>query len=166
MNILRKTIRTILQESSKDWVYNSLTPRRPKPSDIDPYNESGIRFTGVKIEKEEEIRKIQDAIEKLGIDIPSTWKIPYDYHMTIQMGAMRLGKRIQDVGQEVELEVNSVGVSDEAIALGVSGYMSKNDKQHITIAFKSYPANAKFIKDWYSLKHSFQVKGIIREYSM
>jgi len=121
-----------------------------------------VSYTGVMIEDPIEIAKLQ------GVNIPDGWKTPQDigdlFHMTITLGELPLGMKMRgDLGSEVELKVESIGKSDSAIAFGVSGFMSKNEVQHITIGFKERPAASKNIKEWFPLKTPFTVKGIIRE---
>jgi len=165
---LRQFIRQVLLESQDEWNYSSLTPKRPKPSNKDPWKESGIRFTAVAIQDPEEIKKLesglQHALQEHGITIPSNWKRSHDYHMTIQLGAMQLRQRIADVGKQVKLEVHSLGVSNTNIALGVSGYMSKKPHQHITVAFELLPSESNEITNWMPLERSFTVTGVITEY--
>lgn len=165
MNI-RRIIRDILLEA--DWEYTSLRRTNPKPSDKDPWNESGVRLTAVSIEEKGEIAKLENQLDKTlkkyNIEVPQDWKRSNEYHMTIQLGAMQLRQRIIDVGKEVELTAHSFGVSDSNMAFGVTGYMSKNAIQHITVAFKNAPSDSNFITNWIPLSESFTLKGIIREY--
>lgn len=64
--------------------------------------------------------------------IPSDWKW-YGHHMTIQLG--ELDEDLKDLlGMDVELKITSLGISDKAIAVGVSGFYSKNKIPHITLA--------------------------------
>lgn len=60
--------------------------------------------------------------------------------------------------------VDEIGVSDKAIAVGVSGYLSRNDKQHITILFKDKPVDSKDIKNWIKIK-PFTLSGTVREFA-
>ena len=165
---LRQHIRQILLESKGEWEYSSLSPKKPKQSNKDPWAEEGIGFTAVKIEDPAEIEKLETglkyALEEHGVVIPSDWKRSRDYHMTIQLGAMRLGQRISDVGKSANLKVHSLGVSDSNVALGVSGYMSKKPKQHITVAFKNLPSESNLITTWLPLQQEFVVTGVITEY--
>lgn len=97
-------------------------------------------------------------------DIPYDWiehgKI-YGKHMTIYYGDPR-GKRDDIVeylethlGNEVELTVTEIGVSDKAIAVTVEGdFITNNDHAHITLAIPA-GSKAKFsnqIENWYPVE--------------
>lgn len=128
----------------------------------------GIAYTGVHIESHEEIAKLEEILNKttkeLGIDIPNDWKSPEDYHMTVCLGELPLHLKMRgDLNSEVVLTLTHIGHSDVALAFKVTGYMSKNDVQHITMRFLEKPADSKEITQWYPLSSSFNVKGIIRE---
>lgn len=128
-----------------------------------------ITFSGVFIEDPTEIEKLKMMSEKnmaaLGLKIPSHFiKNKKDFHMTVKLGQLPLGLKMRnDIGKEVELDVRTIGVSDEAIALGVSGYMSKNDHQHITLGFRDVPSASKDIENWIPLPFPFKLTGVIRE---
>ncbi len=132
-----------------------------------------VGFTAVSIEDESEKKKISnifDSLKKQG-KISDRFIRPLfkdgslDYHMTIKLGELPLSHRT-DIDKEVILNVETVGISNSAIALGVSGdYFSFNDFQHITLAFSVLPELSKDIKDWVPLEHPFKVKGVIREFT-
>jgi len=132
-----------------------------------------VAFTAVSIEDESEKKKINevfDSLQEQGM-IPENFIRPafkdgtLDYHMTIKLGELSLGFK-KDLNKEVVLNIETVGVSDGAIALGVSGeYFSDNEYQHITLAFKSLPESSKHIQNWKPLEHPFQIKGVIREFT-
>ena len=130
-------------------------------------------FTAVSIEDDAEKKKISDVFDSLKEQgkIPENFTRPQfkdgslDYHMTIKLGELPNGFK-KDLDKEVELNVESVGISNFAVALGVSGdYFSANKYQHITLAFSTTPDSSKDIEDWQSLEHPFKVKGIIREFT-
>jgi len=121
-------------------------------------------YTAVAIENEKDIKKLKKLLDAVG-GLPEGWSEPENYHMTVALGELPLGLKMRgDLGAEVELEVNSIGISDLAIAAGVTGYISKNIQQHITLAFKDRPADSKEITDWKPLKKSFKIKGVIKEF--
>ena len=131
--------------------------------------EAQVQFTGVKIQDPQEVSKLESMVQKnleaLGVEIPEEWNAPNDYHMTVKFGMLPLGMRMRgDVGKPATLEVQSLGVSDDAIALGVSGYMSRNDNQHITLKFRVYPSDSNKIKKWTPLPYPFEVEGVVYEY--
>lgn len=124
-----------------------------------------IIFSAVLIEEPSEIHKIEKLVNQF---VPNTdWKKPHDYHMTINLGKLPQWLYLRgDLNKDVTLKVHAIGVSEDAIALAVSGYYTKNDNPHITIAFKKggEPANSKFITDWKPIG-DFDVTGIIREFT-
>ena len=131
--------------------------------------ESQVQFTGVKVADPSEIAKLESMakknMEELGIEMPGGWKNPIDYHMTVKFGMLPLGMRMRgDVGKPTILQVQTLGVSDRAIALGVSGYMSRNENQHITLKFEIYPSDSNEIQKWIPLPFPFEVEGVIHEY--
>jgi hypothetical protein len=131
--------------------------------------ENQVQFTGVKIVSQSEISKLESMVQKnmevLGVEISEGWKMPNDYHMTVKFGTLPLGMRMRgDVGKTTILQVQTLGVSDAAIALGVSGYMSRNENQHITLGFETYPSDSNKIKEWTPLPHPFELEGVVYEY--
>ena len=83
--------------------------------------------------------------------------------MTITKGPLGLGQKMAGaIGSEVDLTVKSLGISDDAIAVGVEGLYSRNPIQHITIAFKNVPKDSNDIENWIDFE-PFKVKGYIRE---
>lgn len=134
-----------------------------------------LSYTAVFIEDPAEIKKLEDIADKaIETVVPKNaidntiWHFPPDYHMTVKLGKLALSRRMNaspDLDSEVELEVIGIGISNDAIALLVTGYMSKNVKQHITLAFKTAPSASNSIpnRNWYRFKKSFPLKGVIRE---
>ena len=129
-------------------------------------NFSNVEYTGAIIEGDE-IKKFEsllsDRLRIFGIKIPSDWKLPNNYHMTKTLGELSLGMKMSGaIGSSVVLTCHSIGVSDDAIAVGVSGLFSRNEIQHITVAFKKKPADSKDIKNWIEFE-PFKVIGYVRE---
>jgi hypothetical protein len=130
-------------------------------------------FTAVSIEKESEknkLNKIFDLLNEEGL-IPENFKRPtfkngdLDYHMTIKMGEIPIRFKT-DLNKEVVLNIETIGISKDAVALGVSGdYFSDNQFQHITLAFRDLPQESKLISDWRPLKSPFKIEGVIREFT-
>lgn len=123
-----------------------------------------VIYSGVIIEDPSEIAKIQALADKY-IPNSSGWKKPYNYHMTISLGSFPESLYLRgDLNKEVTLTINSVGISGTAVALGTSGYYSKNDIPHITLAFQIQPSDSKYIdeKYWKPIDN-ISVKGVIRE---
>jgi len=127
---------------------------------------TNVEYTGVILEGDE-ILNFESQLSKrfleLGIEIPTDWKNPDNYHMTITLGELSLGMKMNGaIGAPVELICHSIGVSDDAIAVGVTGMFSRNEIQHITIAFKTRPSDSKDIKRWVEFD-PFTVTGYVRE---
>ncbi len=135
-------------------------------TDIHGKKYSPVDYTAIVIEGNDiDIfeKKMSNRLDELGIKIPSSWKYPDNYHMTITLGELSLGVKMSGViGRKVEIEVYSVGVSDDAIAVGVYGMFSRNEMQHITLAFRDKPADSKDISKWIEFK-PFKVDGYVRE---
>ena len=126
-------------------------------------NKSQISYTSVVINNVKDISNLQSLLYSIG-GIPNGWKSPQDYHMTITLGELPLGLKMRgDIGSEVDLTVNKIGISDNAIAAGVTGYISKKSHQHITLAFKEFPKDSDDIVNWKKLEQPFIVTGIITE---
>lgn len=151
---MRSLIRSIVREAWTDRPY-------------------GIAYTAVVVEQADGIHRLSDAAQeemlaRSGSSDPSEvmqgWKVPADYHMTICLGELPLRMRMRgDIGSEVILHVTHFGMNDEAIAFKVTGYMSKNDVQHITMFFRTEPSASKSITDWSPLRQPFSINGVIRE---
>lgn len=100
-------------------------------------------------------------------DIPNTWPL-YADHMTIvyndgsEEKNEHANKLYRMLGWEEELRITSIGVSDKAIAFGVSNYKTQNEHSHITIAVApgSKPVKSNEIKEWLPID-SFYVTGAI-----
>jgi len=127
---------------------------------------TNVEYTGVILEGED-IQKFEsllsDRLMGLGIEIPEGFKKPGNYHMTITLGELSLGMKMNGaIGAPVELTCHSRGVSEDAVAVGVSGLFSRTEIQHITVAFRSKPADSKDIKEWIEFK-PFTVTGYVRE---
>lgn len=144
---VRHIIRTVLRES-----YDR------------PY---GIAYTGAMIENEQDVARLHNVAEaelaQLGVSLDE-WKQPNDYHMTVCLGELPLHRKMAgDLNSEVSLHVTHFGISDLAAAFKITGYMSKNELQHITMLFKNQPADSKNITNWHPLDAPFDVSAVIRE---
>lgn len=129
------------------------------------YGPSVVQYSAVVIEDPTEEQKIKDLAAQY---VPSEgWREPAHYHMTIGQGPIPQSLELKgDLNKEVELTINMIGISENAIAFGTFGYYSKNDMPHITVAFnKKYgaaPADSKEIKDWKKI-NPIKVVGVVRE---
>ena len=110
-------------------------------------------YYGVFFSQQTRYYLIQKAKEL--VDIPEDWKL-YGDHMTIIFNDGNEEKNkhaiaLDDVlGWEQQLMISSIGISDEAIAFGVSNYNTQNEHSHITIAVApgSKPVKSNEIKEW------------------
>lgn len=95
-------------------------------------------------------------------DVPMDWK-KIAHHMTISIGEGVPDK--EDLGKKVELTVTEFGTSDMAIAVKVSGYLSKNPIPHITLAVNpdgGKPVMSNQIIDWFSVE-PLKIFGVVSE---
>ena len=110
-------------------------------------------YYGVFFSQQTRYYLIQKAKEL--VDIPEDWKL-YGDHMTIIFNDGNEEKNKQAIalddvlGWEQQLMISSIGISDEAIAFGVSNYNTQNEHSHITIAVApgSKPVKSNEIKEW------------------
>ena len=103
---------------------------------------------------------ISDIVDK-EFKIPITFKI-ICHHMTINLGEL---KDKTDLGKEVTLTVEAIGISDMAMAVRVSGFPSKNEIPHITVAINpdgGKPVISNEITKWRPIK-SFMIRGVVTE---
>ena len=99
------------------------------------------------------------------VNIPDDWKI-FCHHMTIvyNNGSEERQKMADAldyfVGNSQSLMINSIGVSDRAIAFGVADYVTQNAQSHITIATApgAKPVESNNITKWYKIP-TFYVSG-------
>ena len=93
--------------------------------------------------------------------IPESWT-RYAHHMTVSLGKSIPNQA--DLGKEVTLTVTAVGKSDDAIAVAVSGYPSRNAIPHITLAVPpgGKPFNSNKITDWHSVE-PFEIQGQLQD---
>ena len=128
------------------------------------YGPSVVQYSAVVIEDPMEEQKIKDLAAQY---VPADWRVPADYHMTISQGPIPQSLELRgDLNQEVDITINMVGMSNNAIAFGTFGYYSKNEMPHITIAFNknngATPSDSKEIKNWKQID-KIKVVGVIRE---
>lgn len=124
-----------------------------------------ISYTGVALnEKSREI--LLTAFKHL---LPDNWEW-VGHHMTICLGALKEELRAELLDTSVYITVESLGISDMAMAVGVSGVYSLNEKPHITLGVnrieggKPYMSNE--ITEWKPLTENLIVSGIIKEFKM
>jgi len=122
----------------------------------DMYKQSDVLYSAVVLDEGSRnalLSRVEDVI-------PKNWKI-IAHHMTIVFGKPVPNQ--EDLGKEVTLYVEAIGLSDMAMAVRVVGYPSKNDIPHITIAINpdgGKPKDSNLIKNWRPVKN-FIVNGVI-----
>lgn len=125
----------------------------------DMYKDSNVLYSGVVLDEESKTKLLSFDYP---IEIPEDWtKIAH--HMTIAFGKGVENKA--DLGKEVTLTVNFIGKSDMAMAVRVTGYPSKNEIPHITLAVNpdgGKPVMSNDINEWVGIK-PFTVSGIVTE---
>ena len=113
-----------------------------------------ILYSAVVLDKDSR----DELLDKLDKYIPSDWK-KIAHHMTI-----KFGEGVDDVGEEVELTVTDIGISNMAIAAKVKGYASSNKIPHVTLAVNpdgGKPVMSNKIEDWKKVKQ-FKIKGEVK----
>ena len=113
-----------------------------------------ILYSAVVLDKESR----DELLDKLDKYIPSDWK-KIAHHMTI-----KFGEGVDKVGEEVDLIVTHIGISNMAIAAKVKGYTSSNEIPHVTLAVNpdgGKPVMSNKIEDWKKVKQ-FKIKGEVK----
>lgn len=98
-------------------------------------------------------------------EIPDDW-ILYADHMTIvyndgdENKQKRADELSSELGNPVQLHINSIGISDEAIAFGIDNFNTQNKQPHVTIATapNSKPVKSNEITKWLPIE-GFYVIG-------
>ena len=104
------------------------------------------------------------ALMRLCADVPEDWK-RLAHHMTIVFKEGLPEELKGDLNENVILTVKSIGISDDAIAVGVEGYPSTKDNPHITLAIppNGKPANSNYIEDWRDVEAEILLRGKVSE---
>jgi len=103
----------------------------------------------------------EQLLARFESEIPESWT-RYAHHMTVSLGKSIPNQA--DLGKEVTLTVTAVGKSEDAIAVAVSGYPSRNAIPHITLAVPpgGKPFNSNKITDWHSVE-PFEIQGQLQD---
>jgi predicted kinase len=123
----------------------------------DMYKQSDVLYSCVLLNNQSK----STLLSMVGNKIPEGWKV-FAHHMTINMGEL---KDKTDLGKEVTLTVEALGLSDMAMAVRVTGYETKNEIPHITVAVNpegGKPVMSNQISNWQPIK-SFMIKGVVTE---
>ncbi|MBO7491672.1 MAG: hypothetical protein J6T59_04450 [Bacteroidales bacterium] len=116
---------------------------------------------------DEKTKEILFDKTKNRVIIKNDWKL-YADHMTIIYNDGDISKEIfaeklnSIIGECQTLKIDSIGISEEAIAFGVSNYKTQNKHSHITIAVapNSEPVRSNYIENWSPIEE-FYVDGVI-----
>jgi hypothetical protein len=88
------------------------------------------------------------------------------HHMTINLGEIN-PEYENYLGMSVRLVVNDIAMDDKVIAVGVSGFHSKNSKPHITLAVNrkagGKPVMSNYLTNWQILKRPLLISGKVTE---
>ena len=103
----------------------------------------------------------EQLLARFESEIPEDWTRDA-HHMTVSLGKSIPNQA--DLGKEVTLTVTAVGKSDDAVAVAVSGYPSRNALPHITLAIPpgGKPFNSNKITDWQPIE-PFEIQGKLRD---
>lgn len=123
-------------------------------------NMQKVSYTGVFLDRDS--RTILE--QEFKSQVPEGWEW-IAHHMTITMGEIADKSQL---GEQVSLEVTSFGKNDKVMAIGVSGYPSKNDKPHVTLAVNRAEGGKPFmsnqIQDWEPYTINTILTGVVSEY--
>lgn len=113
---------------------------------------------------DEESRDKVLALLRLCVDVPPDWK-KIAHHMTIVFKEGLPHQLQNDIDKNVTLKINTIGISEDAIAVGVEGYPSKNNTPHITVAIppEGKAVNSNYIKDWRPVEEEILLNGKVSE---
>ena len=103
-------------------------------------------------------------IVKKYVEIPFNWR-KIAHHMTIVFKEGLPPNLKDDIGNRVPLTLKKIGISEDAIAVEVDGYPSKNKIPHITIAIPQdgKPFNSNLITDWKPIEEDVLIYGKVSE---
>jgi len=124
----------------------------------DMYKQTDVLYSCVLLDNQSRTT----LLDMIGDRVPEEWKL-FAHHMTINLGEL---KDKTDLGKQVTLTVEELGLSDMAMAVKVSGYSSKNEIPHITIAVNpdgGKPVMSNKITKWQPIKN-FMIGGVVTEF--
>ena len=125
------------------------------------YQQQNIAYSAVVLDEKSRSR----LLERFSSMIPDGWET-IAHHMTINMG--EIDPEYQKfLGLSVRLTVEDVAIDDKVMAVGVSGFDSRNAKAHITIAVNRQeggkPMMSNNLTDWKKLQKPLLITGKITE---
>jgi len=100
----------------------------------------------------------------LGHTVPKGWLL-HGHHMTVGFGSGIPKELKAEIGTTVTLKAVTLGVSDMAIAVGVEGFMSSNEKAHITLGVspEGKPVMSNKITKWKALDSFMNLTGEVMQ---
>ena len=128
-------------------------------------------YLGIFIDEKSK-QDILNLLKENDVNIPQDWKI-INHHMTIAFNdksedAQKLFDFYQDdVNSNLSVQVDAIGISDDAIAVRVQFYGPIANKiPHITVAIpqNGKPVNSNYIQNWFNVKNKIVVNGIIKPF--
>ena len=104
-------------------------------------------------------------VERYKRFIPQNFEI-LAHHMTINMGEID-PEYVKYLGMSVNLTVEEIAMDDKVVAVGVSGFYSKNPKPHITLAVNTFeggkPKMSNNLTNWEKVKRPLTISGKVTE---
>lgn len=104
-------------------------------------------------------------LNHLESNIPKDFEV-IAHHMTINFGELSPELK-EHIGEKVNLVVKTIGFSDMAMAVGVTGFPSSNKKPHITIAVNRKEGGKPFmsnqISNWMPMQFAINLTGTVQE---
>jgi hypothetical protein len=122
---------------------------------------SKIAYSAVVLDKNARFR----LVERFKKYIPENFEIIAD-HMTINMGEID-PEYEKYLGLPIRLTVEDIAMDDKVVAVGVSGFGSKNPKPHITLAVNTLeggkPKMSNDLTDWKKVQRPLMIIGTVTE---
>lgn len=122
---------------------------------------SNVSYSAVVLDEKSRSR----LLERFQKNIPEGWEV-IAHHMTINLGEID-PEFERFLGMPVRLSVDDIAMDDKVIAVGVSGFGSKNIKPHITLAVNrangGKPMMSNKLTDWEKLRRPLLITGKVTE---
>ena len=107
----------------------------------------------------------QRLIDKFKNIIPEGFEI-IAHHMTINLGEID-PEYEKYLGLPIRLTVNDIAMDDKVIAVGVSGFNTRNPKAHITLAVNrangGKPVMSNNLTNWERLRRPLSLRGKVTQ---
>jgi hypothetical protein len=120
-----------------------------------------VRYSAVVLDSNAKFR----LVERFKKYIPENFEI-VAHHMTINMGKID-PEYEKYLGMSVQLTVEDIAIDDKVVAVGVSGFGTKNTKAHITLAVNTLgggkPKDSNNLMNWQKLRRPLIITGKVTE---